>query len=597
MKKRFVFLIVLTTIFLGKNISRAREEKTLIILVDELSFAGIEELDLDRASVGLINLKTRPPEGEENLYLSINTGKKLGKKDKGKKEDNLQYLGDIVKTSALGGNKEKSLIGNSKGQVNYYEAEINYDLDWLVDKTSSLLDKTDLLLLNYELKGDNSRYQLLGDYIEKTKYSKLLIFPKKVSEREKTAVNPYLVPIVYSQGQSSGIVTSESTKRRGFIALEDISYDIKDLYNRSRKTDIGKKIEVIRRKNPIGDILKEYKKTINLLIITYIFHGLIYLGQVCFGIHLLRKKPLDKKFYHIYLFLAMIILTSLLLGLFNLHEKILAYTFINLLVSYGITRFMIKRNLNIIRIISYSTYSMIILGIAIYPKLIYNSFIGFNNLIYGARFYGLNNGIMGVLLATSLLSFFYGSRSMKDNRMKLILGISLGVLNFIILSTNIGANTGGFITSIGLFALMLYLFFPDLTNMKLILILSLSLGLIYINLLWGRGKGSGPHGLELIVRMQENGIRELTSIVYYKLMELIRLIFIPFFPLTIFMQLFILKEFKAFIREKDELKKEVIIMIITSLLSLFLNDTGVIPFIYMNHYLILHILACKYEEG
>ena len=595
MVKKTISLIVFILVLLIPSNIFANEIKSIIILVDELPIEKIEELTLDNYCLGYVNLKTRSSHDEEELFLTMNTGIKLGPKGFKKLDKSLTYIGDLLTTSSIGANKENLLIGDREGIVDYKENIIVYEYNWLVEKTDILLDKSDLLLVNYELQDSISRIRILSQYIDNYDDYKIIILPKKVAEADKKLLNNYLVPLIYINGDNEGLLTSKSTNRQGFIVLEDISVQLKNTYGYINNIDIGNIFDVINENEPIKEFEIIYRETMNLLIIAYIYHGLIYFAQALLGLWILSDKEFNKLTYYLYVFLSTSILTSLILGIFQFHRNILIYLIINFSISYFITRFILKRKLALIKLLSISTYSLIVIGICFYPKLIYNSYIGFNNLIYGARYYGLNNGIMGVLLITSLLSFYSFSKFFKDKRLYRLFGLLIFSVNILVLSANLGSNTGGFITSVILFGLIIYTYFLSKANSKKVVFILVSGGIIIfiINMLFDNFIGEKTHALNLLCRIKANGIDELATMIFYKLKELLRLAILPPFSIVVVIQSFMLIKLRKIFMNNIEDKKEVIVAIITSLVCFMLNDTGVITFIYMSHYLILNIIEKK----
>src|SRR5699024_10483143 len=141
----------------------------------------------------------------------------------------------------------------------------------------------------------------------------------------------------------------------------------------------------------------------------------------------------------------------------HLNRNAFLYIAIIMMLSYPISLFIAQKRLNLVGIISTLTYALLAIGIIFYPKFIYNSYIGYNNLIYGARYYGFNNGIMAVLLATSIISYFSIEKKLKAKLFKNILLLFYFSLNIVLLSVKFGANTGGFFTAIILLLTMIYL--------------------------------------------------------------------------------------------------------------------------------------------
>ncbi len=596
MTKKILRLIVLIFILLLPRVVFGEDINSIIVVVDELSIKTIEELSLDKYSLGFVNLKTRSPYTEEGLYLSINTGRKLSLKEVGKKDIKIDYLGDILireKVSYIGQGKGSLLIGNKEGKVDYSQDLVSYDYNWLIENTNNFLDKSKVLVLEYDFQQDSSRIEILNRYLEHYKDNKIIVLPKAVAMEDKYLLNKYLAPVVYIHKDNNGILNSPSTKREGFVALEDISAQIKDTYGYTKKTDIGKPFKIIELEDPIDEFKDIYKKNINLLIIAYLFHGMTYSAQVLLGIWMLKFNKIDRWVYSIYAFVAVNICISLLLGIFEFHKNIFVYLVVNLLISYLVTDFIIKRKWDIINFISILTYGLIVVGTCLYSKMIYNSYIGFNNLIYGARYYGLNNGIMGVLLATSILCFFDIIKCRENNSLRKIIGLFIFTINMVTLSTYFGANTGGFITSVVLFGIMVYsLFFSNKRIVKgLLLFLLIGVFIFGLNIMFDNFSGENTHALGFFYRLKENGLSELISLVSFKATELFKLTVLPPFSIVLIFQGIILKKLKKDIIDNKELKKEAMIILTTSLIGFILNDTGVITLIYMIHYLNLNIIS------
>lgn len=594
MKKRIVSLMVLIFLISIPSMIKADGIKSIIIVVDEMSLDMASKLFEGRSSIGLMNLKTRGAYSEENLYLSINKGRKLGKNDL----KNIGFLGDSLKeekTSYIGRGKEKIILWDKEESIDYEENSIMYDSDWLIENTENMLKKSNILAIGYDLEDKLERVHILNQYLEHYKGEQIIILPKAISKEDENLLNKSLVPIIYINNKESGLLTSLSTKRNGFIALEDISVQLKNTYGYFNKVDIGNSFEIIEKKDPLKKINNLYKVTMNILIITYIFHGLLYLSQIVLGIYILRKKRINKWIGFLYLFSTISILTSLILGFFELHKNIWIYLLISTLITYIVSMKAMNKENELINKIIIGTYGLIIFGIILYPKMIYNSYIGFNNIVYGARYYGLNNGIAGVLLATSIISFFTITRNMENRKKKRVIGIVMFGLNVIALSTSYGANTGGFITSIILFISMMYmiLFFENHSIKKMILFLLTGVSLFILNMLIDNMSGDKSHAIEFFYRLKENGFREFIYMGSFKLRELIVLTLTPPFSIVLLFQGIILSYLRKHFMEYEEIKKEAIIIILTSLIGFLINDTGMIMLIYMLNYFILYIITNK----
>ena len=613
-----ITIIAIILVLLLSNTSYAIEEKSILILTDELDLRIIENItnNIDFGT-GFMNLKTRKPAGEVSFHFSIAAGRKVGVKPehyKGLYKDQngtiiisgfqdmmddltnriknveISLLGERLKkegVSYIGDNSAAIIAADNNGNIKSGEIEIQYSQDWLNDKTDFYLSQSNILVLSYDIDKNNQRVRLLKDYIEKYKDNNIFIIPRSVPEDMKYIINNNLAPIIYINGSEDGMIKSSSTKREGFITIEDIYGELISIYDEKDTSIIGNEIDTIEREDNLNDLKNLFKKTINLIWITYIFHGLVYLVQVYSAYYIYKNRK--DKFENINLLNSFIIINifiGLLMGASSLHINIVLYLFINLLTSYIITIFMFDKEINTIEVIATLTYGLIIFGIFFYPENIYNSYIGFNNLFYGARYYGFNNGIMGVLLVCSIISCYFINNFLKNEFLKNLVPLIYILINIIVLSTNYGANTGGFITALILFLIIIYInLLGKNWSIKNLAILILFGALVFsMNMYFDYLSNEKSHAINFLIRIKTYGISEFIDMFKIKAIELIKLTLLPPFSIVLAAQCISLKVLLK--RINGNIKKEVYTILVTGTIGFLLNDTGMITFIYMTHYLI-----------
>ena len=610
-----IFIFVLFIIFFSSSISYAQEDKTILIIVDELDFQTMEEIFVeDNYGIGFININTRRPYGNESLYFSLATGRKLGVKPefyKGlyKNEDgtidvlgfeelynnlqkknnvHLEFLGEKLKKqgiSYIGEDSSAIIAANSNGKIKSGEIIMEYNDNWLRDKTNYHLSKSNTLILSYEIAETKDRILILRDYIEEYSKYNIIVIPNNVSSDMKYILNNSLVPIVYIKDNLNGLISSSSTKREGFVTVGDIYTEMLSFQGETSIRSVGEKIKFIEAKDNLKETKDLFTKTINLMWITSIFHGIVYLLQIYTAYYIYKNRQDNLSEINLYNnFVVVNIFISLLMGISSLHINTFLYLFVNLLASYIISVFITEKETDVIGLFSTLTYGIILFGIFFYPKLIYNSYMGFNNLFYGARYYGFNNGIMGVLLITSIISYIFIEKLIKNPIVKNIVCVLYFSLNMIALSAGYGTNTGGFITSVVLFLIMIYAnILGKNWNIKNIIILVLAAIIIFgINMYFDYHSYEKSHAINFFGRIRAFGFSEFWDMFKVKAKELIKWTILPPFSIVIISQLFSLKKLK----ERMKFKREYYIIIFTAIVGFMLNDTGAITFIYMMHYLI-----------
>jgi len=250
----------------------------------------------------------------------------------------------------------------------------------------------------------------------------------------------------------------------------------------------------------------------------------------------------------------------------------------------------------ILEIFSIATNITILFAIFFKPEIIYNSYIGYNNIVAGGRFYGINNEAMGVLLVTSIISYFAFKNRIK-NKLVVILALIIYFLIIITaLSSGFGANMGGYLTSIAIFLMMLYVvLFNKRMNIKnFLLLLGIGVAIFFINIYIDLNSTSISHTGSLINRINILGFSELYEMIMKKAKQLLLMIIVPPWSIIFGCQIYFVMRFyrerRIFIEERrliePDVVKKIFIIFATSVVALVINDTGVIAFVYINTYLI-----------
>ncbi len=619
MKKHNIILILaLAIVFFSSNIIHAAGDKTILIVLDEMNFEDIENIfNDDNLGIGFINLKTRKPLGDNSLYFSIATGRKVGVKlenykglyknrdgtikvvgfenmlkDLTKRNNNIKVdiLGEKLKKKGIayiGDNSSAIIAADKGGNIKSGEIEIKYDEKWLKEKTEHHLSNSNTLVLSYEIGETKHRIDILKNYIHDFKDYNILVVPKGVHKEMKYILNENLAPIVYVKDNSRGLLKSLSTKREGFITLEDIFAELISINGESSSLAIGNKISIVEKQDNLKNAQNLLKKTVNLLWIAYIFHGIVYFLQ-CYSAYFIYNNKKDK-FSDINLynnFIIVNIFITLLMGASSLHLKIILYLAINLLATYIITLFISEKEVNVIGLFATLTYGLIIFGILFYPEIIYNSYVGFNNLVYGARYYGFNNGIMGILLVTSIVSYFFVKGLMPNKVLDNLVSLIYFSINMLVLSANYGANTGGFLTSVVLFLVIVYMNFlgRNWNTKNMMILILIGILLFGVNMYFDSLSNEKSHAINFLSRVKLLGISEFIDMFKIKVKELVKLTLLPPFSIVIIAQILSLKRLLK--EDRITIRGEAYVILFTAIVGFLLNDTGMITFIYMVHYLI-----------
>src|SRR5699024_313941 len=193
----FIFLLIFL-IFITPKAYGEKAEKTVIIVLDELDFSMVKSLKDNNTGIGLMNIKTRKPVSEESLFSSIATGRKIGVPEntfedlKRNKDGSLQIVGDInISTevdllgekledegiSYIGNDSSAILAANKSGSIRNGEISIEYNEEWLKEKTNFYLKDSNILIMSYQIDGSREKFKVLNDYIEGYESVNFIVFP------------------------------------------------------------------------------------------------------------------------------------------------------------------------------------------------------------------------------------------------------------------------------------------------------------------------------------------------------------------------------------------------------------------------------------
>lgn len=637
-KKRNLTLLIIFIVFFSflgfPSYSLASNPKTLIIVLDELDFDISKRIISNDMSLGLMSIKTAglyKESSKESLFMTMAEGRRLKIKrglyqgtqslNTGSIQvqgyDNIikdfknrypnfsrkvSFLGDNLKengirTGFLGKGPSSLLVANKEGQINRGIDYIDYNNKWLKENTDELLKYIDVLVVSYEIDGKQNRIQILKDYIDEFNDVHLYVFPENIKGDISYRLNSTLVPLIYRNiGDKVGVITSNTTKREGLVSSLDIKVDIETVYGINKDGNIGNKIYVYERSNIIEENEKNLLEFLNLNIIKYVFHGYVIISQIYILYnYIFKKKRYNQQHKIIMTSVLLSILLSIIYGLINLHRYIIVYCTLVILSSLVISKILIQRGINPINAIATMTNILILIGVYFNFNIVYDSFIGYNNIVAAGRFYGLNNDIMGVLIATSIITF-YSLKRLISNYLPPFIALLYFPIVILALSGKYGANVGGYITSIVLFLILIYLtlFSYNKTKKGVLALILIGIVILGVSVLIDSDSANPSHAGKLVERIKIFGLNELTYIINVKLKQLITMSLLPPWSIIILFQLFFLRRFY---KEEKQLIKPInkthvesfekyCIIFVGSIIAFIINDTGAVSFTYINTYLI-----------
>jgi hypothetical protein len=292
--------------------------------------------------------------------------------------------------------------------------------------------------------------------IEEDKKMLLLVTPFASDEDMKNGYQ--LTPLIlHGENIDKGILTSSTTRREGIIGNVDIAPTILNYLNIEETNMVGKPIEILPTDNHLSSLLDMYDFIVatskNRLPILSFFAIYQIILLVIALIMVLLKGKINNKYYPIIknLLLSGLVIPVVLLYLPLFRIKSLPLTFVTMIIITALLSWIVyfigkKVNNLILPIIIVSLLMTIgLMGdIIMGSPLIRTSIFGYDPII-GARYYGVGNEYMGVLIGSALV-LFLGLKEIYKIPKSLIIGLLI-ILIFVIGYPKWGANVGGTITA------------------------------------------------------------------------------------------------------------------------------------------------------
>lgn len=484
--------------------------------------------------------------------------------------DNIHKAG--LKTSAFGNSDTDELslrLGSliamdSRGLIDYgdldglslkddsYPYGIKTDYEKLLKEIEDVRDKASLIVVD---TGDLKRLDLYSSYLNDTTFNShrenmldsidkfieklnqsadeqslfIVVSPTTESERIKSSK---LSPIIMWQKNEmvSGILNSSTTRREGIVTNLDIAPTIANFLDIPTDNFVGNNIG-IKKSDDNMEFIKKLDEKTNLVSVLRspflklynIFSILVIVVSALFLI--LNKKI--KKIYRITIknFLLIIIsapVVFLLMPLLNITDAYLyilcsLILFILIIVIINLI-FKDRQRLWALLLIN---VVLIIFDISTGSNLTKTSVIGYDPII-GARYFGIGNELVGVLLASVMIIVSVFMDKFKSKLPLLLLLVSVVVVGL----PNLGANVGGTISV--LFGSIIFLCLAFKVNLNLRRLILMFLGVAVVILSVGAVDiflNPNPTHLGVtLLKLFKEGPVSILSIVTRKLSVNIRLI-------------------------------------------------------------------------
>lgn len=562
------------------------------------------------------------------------------------KENNFNPIIGALGSSLKMSNKKVSVIGNSdidtrearlgiligmdeNGLVDYgtvgedmninasdypYGLKTNYDM--MMTKYKHLSTKSDLLILElgdlYRLEKYKAnlspeiyiglREKVLSDmdlfinnvynFIDINNSRIMVVSPTYSSFAAKSGKK--LTPVIISgSGVEDGILSSDTTRREGIIGNVDIAPYIASFFSSNTNLFTGKPIYVLNKEDKltyIKDLNNQtaflYKNRLSVLF-SFAIYEIIVSFLVFLAIQFGAKRRLKLYKFLEYLLLSNMAIPIALLVLpfvkaVNIYDAIIKIIIITILLTV-IATFIRKETIDSIIFLSGLMCLLLTIDIMSGSGLIKMSFLGYDPII-GARYYGVGNEFMGILIGASMV--FATAILDRYNANK-----GLSIIVFVIVTIAIGfpkfgANVGGTIAATFAFAfVMLKIFNSRLRFAHYVYIISAVFGFVlFIALVDLYFVESSSHLANAIKQINTSGPNVIYSIIKRKISMNLKLFGTTIWSKVlisslVFLGVLFYRPFgiskKIFDRYRN-LSKGLLGILIACIVSFLVNDSGVV---------------------
>lgn len=472
------------------------------------------------------------------------------------------------------------------------------DLDRLSQYSTNL---TDDMFLQQRKKILNDIDEFIGNLADKITDDNAMLIIASPNSPDSRLDTSKLSPLIIWNGENyKGLLTSGTTRRIGIVANIDIAPTITSYLNASRDNFVGHTITTSEIDNKL-DYIKELNTRVNVVsgmrvsylnIYSFLVMFAIILGSLVIFIGSERFSNKVKLIKALILLILTLPLVFLLVAYFKIFSSIMFFLAVFFLTAGIIIILRLLNHNNRVVFLLTITYLILIIDLLLGSNLLRFSILSYDPII-GARYFGIGNEYVGVILPTMvLLTMFYMERI--DGRKIFLLILPITIL--CVSHPNLGANVGGTISV--LFACIYYLLYIfkikiDLKKIVfigiIILLFVVIMGVldIYLNT-------SPTHLGRTFLMIAESGPMSIISVILRKIQMNIKLIrnsiWAKVLLISILSEICILirckKEIYEMLRRNKHFSAGIISIIVGSIIGLLVNDSGVLLAAISNTYLV-----------
>lgn len=454
-----------------------------------------------------------------------------------------------------------------------------------------------------KMAGDNDTIYIIGS------------FPSRLDYKN----NRRLAPVIRldKSEKGSGLLETSTTRRKGVIANIDLGVDILNRFGLKNKFMNGRVIKSVPMENSFEYLQKDYKKIIAIssirMSIINIYVTIIVASWIICALALWKKEKIPQKhrgkvlnvlkeFVKLGLIMPLAFLTAPILQART--EPGVALSIIAATIVYYLAGRVLFKNDDMKQICLFASamIAIIVVDSALYTPLMESNIMSYDPMI-GARYYGIGNEYEGVTIGSAIIAFAILLEH-KSIKRWMVVPFLLLVL-FTSAYPAMGANVGGAISECVAYIVFILLIYDiKIDFKKAFMILLATGGLVVAFAIADIALGLGSHLGNFVNQILANGPMEIVNVFARKIEMNVKLAQTTVWVNILLAGLAILaliifrpnKNFAAMKAKYPLIYKGYLSIMVGCIVTLFVNDSGIISSATDSIYLLIPIIIIMINE-
>ncbi|MBS5596947.1 hypothetical protein [Peptostreptococcus sp.] len=454
-----------------------------------------------------------------------------------------------------------------------------------------------------KMAGDNDTIYIIGS------------FPSRLDYKNNRRLAP-VIRIDKSE-KGSGLLETSTTRRKGVIANIDLGVDILNRFGLKNKFMNGRVIKSVPMENSFEYLQKDYKKIIAIssirMSIINIYVTIIVASWIICALALWKKEKIPQKhrgkvlnvlkeFVKLGLIMPLAFLTAPILQART--EPGVALSIIAATIVYYLAGRVLFKNDDMKQICLFASamIAIIVVDSALYTPLMESNIMSYDPMI-GARYYGIGNEYEGVTIGSAIIGFAILLEH-KSIKRWMVVPFLLLVL-FTSAYPAMGANVGGAISECVAYIVFILLIYDIKIDFKKALMILLATGgLVVAFAIADIALGLGSHLGNFVNQILANGPMEIVNVFARKIEMNVKLAQTTVWVNILLAGLAILaliifrpnKNFAAMKAKYPLIYKGYLSIMVGCIVTLFVNDSGIISSATDSIYLLIPIIIIMINE-